>query len=77
MGYICFFQFWFPQGICLGVGLQGHMVAQFLVCKESSTLFSVVSVSVYIPTDSVGGSLLSTQSPIFIVCEFFDDSHFD
>ena len=26
MGYTGLFQFWFPQGICLGVGLLGHMV---------------------------------------------------
>ena len=26
MGYMCLFQFWFPQGICLGVGWLGHMV---------------------------------------------------
>ena len=57
--------------------MQGHTVAQFLVCKETSTLFSIVSVSVYIPTSSVGGSLVSTRSPTFILCEFFDDSHFD
>ena len=25
------FQFWFPQGICVGVGLLGHMVVLFLV----------------------------------------------
>ena len=25
MGYMCIFQFWFPQGICLGLGLLGHM----------------------------------------------------
>ena len=25
------FQFWFPQGICLGVGLLSHMVILFLV----------------------------------------------
>ena len=23
--YMCIFQFWFPQGICLGLGLLGHM----------------------------------------------------
>ena len=23
---MCLFEFWFPQGICLGVGLLGHMV---------------------------------------------------
>ena len=27
MGYMCHFQFWFPQGICLGVGLLGHNLA--------------------------------------------------
>ena len=31
IGYIFLFQFWFPQGICLGVGLLGHMVVLFLV----------------------------------------------
>ena len=31
MVYVCLFQFWFPQGICLGVGLLGHMVVLFLV----------------------------------------------
>ena len=30
MGYMCLFQFWFPQGICLGVGLLSHMVVLFL-----------------------------------------------
>ena len=32
LGYVCLFQFWFPQGICLGVGLLGHMVVLVLVC---------------------------------------------
>ena len=27
LGYMCLFQFCFPQGICLGVGLLGHMDA--------------------------------------------------
>ena len=35
MWYMCLFQFWFPQGIWLGVGLLGHMVVLFPVCKES------------------------------------------
>ena len=30
-GIYVFFQFWFPQGICLGAGLLGHMVVLFLV----------------------------------------------
>ena len=33
MGYMCLFQFWFPQGISLGVGLPGHMVVLVLVLK--------------------------------------------
>ena len=37
MGYMCLFQFWFPQGVCLGVGLLGHMVVLFLV--YSYTIF--------------------------------------
>ena len=28
------FQFWFPQSICLGVGLLSHMVVLFLDFKE-------------------------------------------
>ena len=31
MGYRCLFQLWFPQGVCLSVGLLGHMVVLFLV----------------------------------------------
>ena len=32
---MCLFQPWFPQGICLGVGLLGHMVVLFLVFKAT------------------------------------------
>ena len=52
MGYMNLFPFWFPQGICLGVGLLGHMVVLFLVFKEISILSSIVAVSIYIPTNS-------------------------
>ena len=30
MGYMYLFQPWFPQGICLGMGLLGYMVVLFL-----------------------------------------------
>ena len=40
-------------------------------------LFSMVAVSVYIPTNSAGGFFSSTSSPAFIVCRFFDDGHPD
>ena len=36
-----------------------------------------MAVSVYIPTNSLRGSLFSTSSPAFIVCRFFDDGHSD
>ena len=35
MGYMCLFQFWFPQGICLRVGFLGHMV----VLRNLHTIF--------------------------------------
>ena len=40
------------SGICLGVGLLGHMVDLFLVFKGLSILSSIVAVSIYIPTNS-------------------------
>ena len=40
------------QGICLGVGLLGHMVVLFLVFKGISIPSSIVAVSIYIPTNS-------------------------
>ena len=51
-GIMCHFQFWFPQGICLGVGLLGHMVVLSLVFKGISIPSSIVAVSIYIPTNS-------------------------
>ena len=47
---MCLFQPWFPQGICLGVGLLSHMVVLFLVFKGISTPSSIVAVLIYIPT---------------------------
>ena len=48
-GIMCLFQFLFPEGICLGVGLLGHMVVLFLVFKGISIPSSLVAVSIYIP----------------------------
>ena len=40
MGYMCLFQFWFPQGICLGVGLLSHIVVLVLVfLRNLHTIF--------------------------------------
>ena len=52
MGYMCLFQPWFPQDICLWVGLLGHMVVLFLVFKGISIPSSIVAVSIYIPIHS-------------------------
>ena len=52
MGYICLFQIWFPQGICLEVGILGHMVVLFLLFKGIPILSSIVAVSTYILTNS-------------------------
>ena len=45
-------QFWFPQGICLVVGLLGLMVVLFLDFYGVSIQSSIVDVSIYIPTNS-------------------------
>ena len=37
MGYMCLFQLWFPQGICLAVGLLGPIIPSFL--KNLHTVF--------------------------------------
>ena len=67
----------FCPGICPGVGLLDHMVILFLVFCGAFILFSIVVVPTYTPTSSVGGSLFSTPSPAFIICRFFDGSHFE
>ena len=52
--------------ICSGEGLQGHMIAQFLVFKGTPIMFSIVTVPIYIPTNSVGGfPFLHTSSSIY------------
>ena len=48
---MCLFQFWSPRGICLGMGLLGHMVFLFLVFKGIYIQSSIVAVSIYIPTN--------------------------
>jgi len=52
------------------------MVVFFLIFRAISILFSIVTISVRIPTNSwQEGSLFSTPSPAFIVCRFFDGGH--
>ena len=52
MGYVCLFQFWFPQGIYLGVGLLGHLVFFSLVFfLRNSILSSIVAISISVKID--------------------------
>ena len=74
---MCLFQFWFPQCIYWAVGLLGCLEVLVPIFKGMSTLFSIVAVSVCIPTNSVRRFLLSTPSPAFIICRLFDDGHSD
>ena len=72
---MCLFHFWFPQGICLGVILLGHMVVLFLVFKGISILSSIVAVSIYIPTNSERGFKHLLYVNLLIYYKLFDDSH--
>ena len=76
---MCLFQFWFPVGICLGMGLMDHVAVLFLVFfKGISIPSSIVAVSIYISTNSARVfPFLYTLSSIYYVYGFFDDSHSD
>ena len=66
IGIHVYFSIWFPQGICLGVGLLGHMVVLFLVFKGLFIPSSIVAVSIYILTNSERTFLfLHTLSSIY------------
>jgi len=55
LGYMSLFQFWFPQGICLGVAFLGHMMVLFLVFKGISISSFIVAVSICIPASNARG----------------------
>ena len=78
LGYM-FFELWFSQGIYPVVKLLGYMIVLVLVLfcffffKRISLLFSIVAVSIYIPTESAEGfPFLHILSNI---CRIFDDVH--
>ena len=47
------FELWCSLDICPGEGLLDHMATFFF--KETSTVFSIMVVPNYIPTNSIGG----------------------
>ena len=55
-------------------GSYGSFIPSFW---ETSMLFSIVAVSVYIPTTVQEGSLFSISSIAFIFCRYFDDGNSD
>ena len=52
-----------------------HMVTLFLDFNGPSILFSIVTVPIYLPTNS--GNVQCTPSPVFIICRCCVDSHSD
>ena len=63
--------FSFSLDIYPGVELLDYMVVLFLVVWGNSTLFSTVAAPIYTPTKVYKGSLSSTVSPTFVVCDLF------
>ena len=75
---MCLLELWLEsQGMCPVVELLGHIVDLFLVFKGFSVLFSRMAVSVYMPTNSIGGFPFLYIFSAFIVYRFFDDGHSD
>ena len=71
---MCLFELWLSLDICPVVGLLGHMVVLLLFFKGTSILFSIVAVSIYIPTNSTKGfPFLHTLSSIYF-CRFSVDA---
>ena len=64
-----------PLDLFPEVELLDHMVALFLIFWGSSTLFSIVVVPIYTPTNSVQGLPFSTCKPAFVISCLFDASH--
>ena len=73
---MCLFELWFFQHICPGVVLLGHKVVLFLVFQETSILFIIVTVSIYIPMNNAKGfPFLYTLFKNLLFVDFFDGDH--
>ena len=63
MRYMYLFQFWFPQGICLGLGLLDPMV---VLCLDAILHSDCISVCFYRQCKSVPFSLPPLQCVLFV-----------
>ena len=76
MGYLCLSQFWFPQGVCPGMGLLGHMVVLFLVfffffLRNLHTVLHTGCISLYSHLRAFRGKHFNLESGIFFLMGWF------
>ena len=77
VGYMCLFQFWFPQGIAQewDCWVRWWFYSQFL--KDSPYRFPQWLCQFTFPPTVQECSLFFTPSPTFILLRLFDDGHSD